>query len=148
MAEPHEVVSQSRLRTCHGLGSLIFGGYEPWMHLKICSAVKIKLFVVIPYDIIVFVEVIRMADEIKQLIDMLAKLKITVDEGFSLMNNKFESIDKRFESIDKRFDNVETAIKELNYNQIKILNSIKLIESDVRNNKKHIERLEEKENFL
>jgi hypothetical protein len=29
MVEPHEVVSQSRLRTCHGLGSLIFGGYEP-----------------------------------------------------------------------------------------------------------------------
>ena len=103
-----------------------------------------------------------MADEIKQLIDMVAKLKIHVENGFTMMNNKFVEIDKRFEMIDKRFekidkrfdkvderfDKVEVAIKELNDNQIKILNSIKLIEHDVENNKKHIERLEERENFL
>ncbi len=96
-----------------------------------------------------------MADEIKQLIDMVAKLKITVDEGFGLMNNKFCEIDNRFEAVDKRFDEMdnrfdvmETAVKELNENQIKIMNSIKLIEHDVENNKKHIEKLEERESYL
>jgi septation ring formation regulator EzrA len=96
-----------------------------------------------------------MADEIKQLIDMVARLKITVDEGFQaidrrfeLIDKRFEAIDKRFEAIDKRFDKVEMAIQELNSNQIKMLNSIKLLENDVRSNKKHIERLEERESFL
>ncbi len=110
-----------------------------------------------------------MADEIKQLIKMVAELKVTVDEGFGYMHKKFgeidkrfkevderfdqvdkkfESIDERFDKIDKRFDEMEVAIKELNQNQIKILNSIKLIEHDIKNNKKHIERLEEREQYL
>lgn len=96
-----------------------------------------------------------MGDEIKQLIDMVAKLKINMDKGFEMINQKFEEIDKRFEKIDKRFegidkrfDNIETAIKELNENQVKILNSIKLIEHDVENNRRHIKRLEERESFL
>lgn len=82
-----------------------------------------------------------MADEIKQLIDMVARLKIAVEVGF-------EAIDKRFDAVDKRFDVVETTIQELNSNQIKILNSIKLHEQDIRTNKKHIERLEERELYL
>lgn len=82
-----------------------------------------------------------MADEIKQLIDMVASLKITVEEGF-------EAVDKKFEAIDKRFDTVEVAIQELNSNQLRMLNSMKLLENDIRNNKKHIERLEERESFL
>ncbi len=89
-----------------------------------------------------------MADEIKQLIDMVARLKITVEEGFAAVNERFEAIDKRFEGIDNRFDNLETAIKELNSNQLRILNSIKLLEQDIRCNKMHIERLEERESFL
>lgn len=117
-----------------------------------------------------------MADEIKQLIDMVAELQITFDEGFGAINDKFEAIDKRFDDIDKHFDsidkhfdtmdkyfetidncfntvndinnNTEAAIKELNRNQIKILNSIKLFEHDIKNNKKHIERLEERESYL
>ncbi len=82
-----------------------------------------------------------MADEIKQLIEMVASLKITVEEGF-------EAVDKKFKAIDKRFDIVEVAIQELNSNQLRMLNSMKLLENDIRNNKKHIERLEERESFL
>ncbi len=110
-----------------------------------------------------------MADEIKQLINMVAQLKITVEEGFKRIDERFEEIDERFEEIDKRFEeidkrfegvdrrfegidqrieNLEAAIKKLNSNQIKILNSIKLFERDVRSNQKHIERLEEKESYL
>ncbi len=89
-----------------------------------------------------------MADEIKQLIDMVASLKITVEEGFEAVDKKFEAIDKRFETVDERFDIVEVAIQELNSNQLRMLNSMKLLENDIRNNKKHIERLEERESFL
>ncbi|MFP4662307.1 MAG: hypothetical protein ACLFPF_08950 [Halanaerobiales bacterium] len=89
-----------------------------------------------------------MADEIKQLIDMVASLKVTVEERFEAIDKRFEAIDKRFDAVDERFDIIETAIQELNSNQLKILNSIKLIEHDVKNNKKHIERLEERESYL
>lgn len=82
-----------------------------------------------------------MADEIRQLIDMVVSLKVTVEEGFAV-------VDKKFEGIDRRFDTVEVAIKELNSNQIKIMNSMKLIERDIKSNKAHIERLEEKESYL
>lgn len=68
-----------------------------------------------------------MADEIKQLIDMVAELK---------------------ETVDNRFDDIETAIEELNETQTKILNSIRLIEKDVKSNKMHIERLEEDDLFI
>ena len=124
-----------------------------------------------------------MGDEIKQLIDMVARLKIALDEGFEAVekrfqeidnrfeqvdrrfeaidsrfqqidnrfeeiDNRFEAMDKRFDEVDKRFDRVEIGIEELNTNQIKILNSMKLLEQDVRSNKKHIERLEEQESYL
>src|SRR5690554_1253944 len=117
-----------------------------------------------------------MGDEIKQLIDMVANLKVTMEDGFKNINEKFEDIDKRFEDIDKRFeaiekrfedidkrfdkiderfdavdkrfDILENAVRELNSNQIKIMNSTKLIEKDVRNNTRHIHRLEEKESFI
>lgn len=82
-----------------------------------------------------------MADEIKQLIDMVARLRGIVEDGFA-------TIDKRFEAVDKRFDNIEVAIQELNTNQLRILNSMKLLERDVKSNQKHIERLEEKESYL
>ncbi|MTI59468.1 MAG: hypothetical protein FH762_05675 [Firmicutes bacterium] len=91
---------------------------------------------------------ISIADEIKQLIDMLARLRGIVEDGFATIDKRFEAIDKRFEDIDKRFDNVEKAIQELNTNQLRILNSMKLLERDVKSNQKHIERLEEKESFL
>lgn|SRR5690554_2479807 len=110
-----------------------------------------------------------MGDEIKQLIDMVANLKVTMEDGFKNINEKFEDIDKRFEDIDKRFEDIdkrfdkiderfdavdkrfdilETAVRELNSNQTKIMNSTKLIEKDVRNNTQHIYRLEEKESFI
>ncbi|AZO93437.1 hypothetical protein [Halocella sp. SP3-1] len=96
-----------------------------------------------------------MADEIKQLIDMLARLRGIVEDGFATIEKRFEDIDRRFEGIDKRFeavgkrfDNIEVAIQELNTNQLRILNSMKLLERDVKSNQKHIERLEEKESFL
>ena len=89
-----------------------------------------------------------MGDEIKQLTDMLAKLKMSIDEGFSLMNNKFDTIDKRFDAIDKRFDDVENAILELNTTQVKILKTIKLQEHDINNNRRHIEKFEERENYI
>lgn len=110
-----------------------------------------------------------MADEIKQLLSMVAGLKVTVEDGFAAVYKKFEEIDikfetidkrfdevdkrfeevdKRFERMDKRFDTVEVAIQELNSNQLKIMNSNKLIERDVKSNAAHIERLEEKESYL
>ena len=89
-----------------------------------------------------------MGDEIKQLTDMLVKLKMSIDEGFSLMNNKFDTIDKRFDAIDKRFDDVENAILELNTTQVKILKTIKLQEHDINNNRRHIEKFEERENYI
>jgi len=82
-----------------------------------------------------------MGNEIKQLTDMLAKLKMSIDEGFSL-------IDKRFDAIDKRFDDVENAILELNTTQVKILKTIKLQEHDINNNRRHIEKFEERENYI
>ncbi|MFP4016388.1 MAG: hypothetical protein ACLFUI_05100 [Halanaerobiales bacterium] len=96
-----------------------------------------------------------MADEINQLLNMVANLKVIVEEGFDNTNKRFEAVDKRFEAVDKRFeavdkrfDTIEVAIKELNSNQVKILNSMKLLVNDVNNNRKHIERLEERESFL
>ncbi|QTL99680.1 hypothetical protein GM661_17830 [Iocasia frigidifontis] len=89
-----------------------------------------------------------MADEIKQLIDMLARLRGIVEDGFATIEKRFEDIDRRFEAVGKRFDNIEVAIQELNTNQLRILNSMKLLERDVKSNQKHIERLEEKESFL
>jgi len=68
-----------------------------------------------------------MANEIKQLMSMVTELKAN-------MNN-------RFDKIEKRIDGVETAVSELNVAQLKTLNSIELIERDVKSNKKHIERL-------
>ncbi|MFW5980736.1 MAG: hypothetical protein ACOCRB_01805 [Halanaerobiaceae bacterium] len=89
-----------------------------------------------------------MSDEIKQLINMVADLKETMTDRFDEIDNKFNEIDNRFNKVDDRFNDLETAIKELNETQVKILNSMRLIEKDVRSNKMHIERLEEKDLFL
>ena len=75
-----------------------------------------------------------MSDEINKLIGMVSELK--------------ENIDKRFNKVDERLNDIEIAIKELNTTQVKILNSIELIEKDVERNSIHIERLEQKDNFM
>ena len=93
-------------------------------------------------------EGIKMAEEIKQLIDMVAELKAAVDNKFKEIDNRFDEIDNRFDKMDKRFDDIETAIEELNDTQNKILNSLRLMEKDVKSNQMHIERLEENDLFI
>ena len=112
---------------------------------------------------------IKVADEVKQLIDMVAGLKENMNERFDEVEerldgveerldrveerldgfeDRFDGVDERFDKVDSRFDDVEAAIKELNTTQLKILNSIELIEKDVHSNRKHIERLENRKLFV
>ena len=113
-----------------------------------------------------------MEDGIKQLIDMVANLKVTmldkfedIDKRFEEMDKRFEEIDKRFEAVDKRFDGVdkrfdgieirldriENKLKEHDkrFDKIeeKFINSLKLIGHDVQNNKRHIEKLENNDDY-
>ena len=82
-----------------------------------------------------------MADEIQQLLNMVANLRITVEEGF-------ERIDEKLEEHDEKFENIESEIKELNKTQKKILNTMKVYEHDIENNATHIKRLENKNNYI
>jgi chromosome segregation ATPase len=82
-----------------------------------------------------------MADEIQQLLKMVANLKITVDEGF-------ERVDKKLEEHDEKFEGIEKEMSKLNKTQTKILNTMKVYEHDIENNAKHIERLENKNNYI
>ena len=96
-----------------------------------------------------------MANEIKQLLKMVANLRSTVEEGFERLDKKLEEHDEKFERLDKKleehdekFDNIESEIREFNKTQIKILNTMKVYEHDIENNATHIKRLENKNNYI
>ena len=106
-----------------------------------------------------------MEDGIKQLIDMVANLKVTMLDKFDEIDRKFEKIDSRFEEIDKRFDRIESRLdriesrldrienklkehdKRFDKIEEKFINSLKLIGHDVQNNKRHIEKLENNDDY-
>ncbi len=92
-----------------------------------------------------------MEEGIKQLIDMVANLKITMLDKFDEIDKRFESIDKKFESIDKRFDKIDSKLQEHDkrFDRIeeKFTNSLKLIGHDVQNNKRHINKLENNDDY-
>ena len=106
-----------------------------------------------------------MEDGIKQLIDMVANLKVTmldkfdeIDRKFEKIDSRFEEIDKRFEQIDKRLDGIESRLdrienklkehdKRFDKIEEKFINSLKLIGHDVQNNKRHIEKLENNDDY-
>ena len=106
-----------------------------------------------------------MEEGIKQLIDMVANLKVTmldkfdeIDKRFESIDKRFESIDKRFESIDgkfdsidKRFDKIDSKLQEHDkrFDRIeeKFTNSLKLIGHDVQNNKRHIDKIENNDDY-
>lgn len=54
-----------------------------------------------------------MDDSIAQLIDMIAKLKVNMDDGFERMDKKFEEVDRRFDEVDRRFDEVDKKFEEV-----------------------------------
>jgi len=110
-----------------------------------------------------------MADEIKQLLDMVANLRSTMLERFEKIDEKLEEHDRRFEKIeskleehdrrfekieskleehDERFESIEKKMEKLDSNQIKIINTINIFKHDIDNNKKHIEKLENGDDYL
>ena len=99
-----------------------------------------------------------MEDGIKQLIDMVANLKVTmldkfdeIDQRFEEIDNRFDEIDKRFEKVDKRFEEIDKRFdgidKRFDKIEEKFINSLKLIGHDVQNNKRHIEKLENNDDY-
>jgi chromosome segregation ATPase len=117
-----------------------------------------------------------MEEGISQLIDMVANLKITINEKFEQvdrrfeeidkrlddMDKRFEAIDRRFEAIDDRFDQVDKRFEEIdkrfdtlnikfdkqNDNFQKIINSLKVMKGDIYNNREHIDKLENKDKYF
>jgi len=97
-------------------------------------------------------------DGIKQLIDMVANLKITMLDKFDEIDKRFDEIDKRFEGNDKRFEGIESRLdrienklkehdKRFDRIEEKFTNSLKLIAHDVQNNKRHIDKLENNNDY-
>ena len=82
-----------------------------------------------------------MSDKVDKLMAMVSKLSENVEKQFNKVN-------ERFDKVDGRLDNIEKAIKDLNLTQVKILNSIELIEKDIESNRNHIERLEKGDLFV
>ena len=99
-----------------------------------------------------------MEDGIKQLIDMVANLKVTMLDKFDEIDKRFDEIDKRFEGNDKRFEGIESRLdrienklkehdKRFDRSEEKFTNSLKLIGHDVQNNKRHIDKLENNNDY-
>ena len=129
----------------------------------------------------------KMEDGIKQLVDMVANLKMTMEEGFDRLDkrldnleNRMDSMEKRMDSMEKRmdsmekrmdsmenrmdgledkmdgledkmdnrFDKVETKLDDFNETQEKIINSLRIMQDDIDNNKKHIDKIENKDQYM
>ena len=116
-----------------------------------------------------------MEEGIKQLIDMVANLKMTMEEKFDEIDKRFDEIDKRFDGVDKRFDgvdkrfedvdkrfedvdkrfegielrldNIEGKIDILNDNQHKIIKTIRVMKDDIDNNRRHIDKIENEDEY-
>ena len=78
----------------------------------------------------------------------LDKLESRMDKLESRMDKLEIRMNKLEEKMDKGFEEVHTAIYELNLTQRKILNSIDLVNEDIKNNRVHITALEEKEKYV
>ncbi len=76
------------------------------------------------------------------------KLESRMDKLESRMDKLEGRMDKLEKKMDKGFEEVHTAIYELNLTQRKILNSIDLVNEDIKNNRRHITALEEKEKYV
>jgi len=95
---------------------------------------------------------------IEQLIKMVANLKVTMEEKFERIDLRFDSIeqklvehDERFEKIEQKLDIMEEKLfehdKRFDKIENKFINTIKIIGHDVQNNKKHIERIENNDDY-
>ena len=106
-----------------------------------------------------------MEEGIEQLINMVANLKVTmlnkfeqIDKRFAQIDKRFEEIDGRFEQVDGRFEKIEGRLDRIEAKQKehdkrfdrieeKFTNSLKLIGHDVQNNKRHIEKIENNDDY-
>ena len=107
----------------------------------------------------------KMEEGIEQLVDMVANLKIVMEDNFKKVDRRFDAIDRRFEDIeeklaehDKRFDAMDRRFEDIEkklvehdkyYNRIeeKFVNTIRVIGHDVQNNKRHIDQLENDDDY-
>jgi predicted nuclease with TOPRIM domain len=99
-----------------------------------------------------------MEEGIKQLIDMVANLKMTMLDKFAQVekkleehDRKFEEIDERFEQVDRRFEQIDERFEQVDrrFDRIeeKFTNSLKLIGHDVQNNKRHLDKIENNDDY-
>ena len=90
-------------------------------------------------------------EEIEQLIKMVANLKVTMEEKFDSIKQKLVEHDERFEKIEQKLDIMEEKLfehdKRFDKIENKFINTIKIIGHDVQNNKKHIERIENNDDY-
>jgi len=88
---------------------------------------------------------------IEQLIKMVANLKVTMEEKFDSIEQKLVEHDERFEKIEQKLDIMEEKLfehdKRFDKIENKFINTIKIIGHDVQNNKKHIERIENNDDY-
>ena len=100
-----------------------------------------------------------MEEKIDELLKGFYDFKKSMEANFDGVNSRLDKLESRMdkleirmnkleEKMDKGFEEVHTAIYELNLTQRKILNSIDLVNEDIKNNRVHITALEEKEKYV
>jgi len=99
-----------------------------------------------------------MEEGIEQLVSMVANMKVMMEEKFAAIEKKLAEHDERFESIEKKLvehdEQFEKMGKKLDghnkrFDKIeeKFTQTIRLIGHDVQNNKRHIDHLENGEDY-
>ncbi|MFW5856141.1 MAG: hypothetical protein ACOCVB_02585 [Bacillota bacterium] len=99
-----------------------------------------------------------MEEGIEQLIKMVANLKVTMEEKFERIDSRFDRIEQKLAEHDEKFEKIEQKLDTMEEKQLehdrrfdkienKFINTIKVIGHDVQNNKKHIERLENNDDY-
>ncbi len=93
-----------------------------------------------------------MEEKLDRLLEGFYDFKKSMEANFESVNSRLDNLENRMdgleEKMDKGFEEVPIVISELNLTQRKILNSIDLVNEDIKNNRRHITALEEKEKYV
>jgi len=91
-------------------------------------------------------------EKLDRLLEGFYDFKKSMEANFESVNSRLDNLENRMdgleEKMDKGFEEVPIVISELNLTQRKILNSIDLVNEDIKNNRRHITALEEKEKYV
>ena len=107
-----------------------------------------------------------MEEKLDRLLEGFYDFKKSMEANFESVNSRLDNLENRMDNLENRMDSLENrmdgleekmdkgfeevpiVISELNLTQRKILNSIDLVNEDIKNNRRHITALEEKEKYV